>query len=281
VTLCGHRGWGPAGDRYDWRETLSLFLGYEGSKQPQDFGINAHFGGRSAVNWGVPLLEESGIGLQVGTAINATANAVQVMERVEGTTSRTQSFSTLGCFQRTPGGWKWAAAYDFLYQDYYDDFSLSQCRGLVGYQLSDANEVGVKSAVHTDDDQGDFGGVPVTLRAINQGSVYYKHTYPNLVQLSCWFGVAEGHSEANIALGDLPAQDEAFVYGTDVFVPLNDYCAIFGEANFMTPADTGTVDAYLGMELFCWGGAKESRQQRFTPVLPVAGNTSFSVDLLR
>ncbi len=281
IEQCGFRGYGKNSSRYDWRDSLSLFLGYEGSKQPQDFGINAHFGGRSAVNFAAPLLEAEGIGFQFGTAINATANAVQVVERLEGSASRTQSFTTIGCFQRSRSGWRWAAVYDFLYEEYYDDFTLSQARGLVGYQLSEVNEVGVKTAIRTNDDNGDFNGSEVTLRAINQGSIYYRHTYPNLVQIGCWCGLAEGHSEANYALGDLADQDTAFVYGTDLFVPLNDYCAIFGEANFITPADTGTVDAYLGMELFCWGGAKESRNRQFAPVLPVAGNTSFSVDLLR
>jgi len=85
-------------------DNLSLFLGLEGSKQPQDFGVNAHFGGRSSVNWGVPLWRDWGLGLQLGTSLNATANAVQVVERVEGTTGRTQSFSTLGIFQRFESG---------------------------------------------------------------------------------------------------------------------------------------------------------------------------------
>lgn len=281
IELCAFRHAHIKASRYDWRDTLSLFLGYEGSKQPQDFGINAHFGGRSAVNFGMPMIEETGLGLQIGTALNATANAVQVMERTEGSASRTQSFTTLGCFQRTESGWRWAASYDFLYQEYYDDFSLDQWRGLVGYQLSEASEVGVKTSLRGNDDSGDYNGGLVTLRAINQGSLYYKHTYTNLVQLGCWCGIAEGHSEANWALGDLAESDTAFVYGTDLFVPLNDFCAIFGEANFITPADTGTVDAYLGIELYCWGGAKQSRLNRYSPVLPVAGNTSFSVDLRR
>jgi hypothetical protein len=41
-------------------ENLSLFGGLEGSKQPQDFGVNAHFGGRFHANMGLPLLPECG-----------------------------------------------------------------------------------------------------------------------------------------------------------------------------------------------------------------------------
>lgn len=270
----------PEGD-WDWRDTLSVFLGYEGSKQPQDFGVNAHFGGRTHINWGAPLWEEAGLGLQLGTAINATANAVQVNERIEGNSSRTQSFTTVGLFQRDPSGWRWALAYDFLFQDYYDDFDLGQWRGRLGYELSPANEVGVQAAVSDNGDAGQFGPVDVYLRPITHGSVYWRHTWNNGAALRGWIGVAEGHSEANVALGDLPPQDECLVYGSDVFVPLGDYLAIFGESNFMTPADTGAVDAYLGFEIFPWGGAKRSRRNPFTPVLPVANNTSMTVDLER
>ena len=37
-------------------DNVSIFVGLEGSKQPQDFGINANFGGRFALNWGFPLV---------------------------------------------------------------------------------------------------------------------------------------------------------------------------------------------------------------------------------
>ena len=45
-------------------DNLSVFAGLDGSKQPQDFGINAQFGGRASVNWGIPLFESLGIGAQ-------------------------------------------------------------------------------------------------------------------------------------------------------------------------------------------------------------------------
>ncbi|MEQ8837606.1 MAG: hypothetical protein RID07_12440 [Lacipirellulaceae bacterium] len=270
-----------AGDGYNWRDTLSLFLGYEGSKQPQDFGVNAHFGGRTAINWGVPLVEDWGLGFQIGSAINASSNAVQVNERVEGNSSRTQSFTTVGLFQRLDNGLKWGVAHDFLYQRYYDDFTLSQWRGYFGYQLSQRNEVGVRMAFHEKEDEGFFGTSGVQLRAIDQGSVYWRHTFQQGAQLGCWFGVAEGHNEPNIALGDLPRQNGVFAYGSDVFCPITDRMALFGEANFLTPADTGTVDAFLGVEIFPWGGARRGRSRRFSPVQSVGGNTSMSVDLRR
>ena len=271
----------PSKPRYHWRDTLSIFVGYEGSKQPQDFGVNAHFGARTAVNWGGPIWQDWGLRFQLGTSINATANAVQVVQRIEGNSARTQSFTTVGIFQRTQSGLTWAVAHDFLYQEYYDEFFLSQWRGRFGWQCGRCDEVGVQCALSGHGNDGNFGAVPLRLQPITQASFYWRHTFPMQAELTGWCGIAEGHSEANIALGDLPRTDEVLAYGSDVFIPLSNYLALFGEANFLTPADTGTVDAYLGIEIFPWGGATGARSHRFSPVLPVANNTSMSVDLYR
>jgi hypothetical protein len=79
----------------------------------------------------------------------------------------------------------------------------------------------------------------------------------------------------------VPAVRNAFVYGADLQMPLNNWIAIYGEANFITPASSGTVDAYLGFVFYPGGGARNALQKRFAPLLPTASNTSFAVDLPR
>ena len=39
-------------------------------------------GGRAAFNWGIPIVEEWGLGVQVGAAYNFADNAVQVLHRL-------------------------------------------------------------------------------------------------------------------------------------------------------------------------------------------------------
>lgn len=257
----------------DW----SLFAGLTGAKQPQDFGVNAHFGARTAVNYG-RALGSTGIGLQLGTALVSTDNAVQVIERVEGSSSRFQSFSTVGLFQHT-GDWHWGAGYDFLYQRYYDDFFLGQWRGQIGYDVTANTQVGVRTQIQGHDDDGFFGPVGVRLQAIDQVTGYMNYTWNNGAMVGGWLGLVDGHGETNVALGDLPRRDNMLVFGSTVRAPLTNYLALFGEANFITPADTGTVDAYLGLEFYPGGGAKRGRKYR--PLLPVASNATFSVDLYR
>src|SRR5688500_8090579 len=84
---------------YPFLENLSVFGGLDGAKEPADAGINANFGYRLGVNWGLPVLESVGLGVQVGSAINYTRTAVRVLRFVDGTVDHTQSFTTFGLFQ--------------------------------------------------------------------------------------------------------------------------------------------------------------------------------------
>lgn len=270
-------------------DNLSLFLGLEGSKQPQDFGVNATFGGRIAVNWGLPLLRDYGLGVQVGHAITFANNAVQVFERRNGNHSRTQYFTTVGVFQRTPAGLRWGVAYDFLTQGSFDTFNLGQWRAVFGYQLTPRDEVGVRLALSGFRDTGRFfdrATTPhanaLTLDPITQGTLYWRHTFEHQAQTTFWAGVAEGHGQLSAAARVDPSPvDRPFVFGAELDVPLNDRLSLFGQANFIQPADTGTVDAFLGLVFTPFPRAHRERNRRFAPVQPVASGATFSVDLAR
>ena len=261
-------------------DNFSLFGGLEGSKQPQDFGVNAHFGGRAHMNWGVPLIPSLGIGGQIGSGLNYTDNAVQVVERVQGTKDREQYFQTVGLFQSTEN-FRWGVAYDFLNQDYFDSFALGQWRVKAQARLTSKNEVGVWAAITGRDDLGFFGDIPVIMQPISQGNVYWTHVWNHEARTTLWAGMTEGHHESNVALGDLPYNDNSFVFGAEVHIPLNNYLALFGQANFISPSDTGTVDAYLGLAFYPAAKAYSIRRQRFSPLFAVANNPTFSVDLYR
>lgn len=267
----------------DWNplDTLVLFGGLEGSKQPQDFGVNANFGSRWAANWGFPLLAEYGLGAQIGTSLNATDNAVQVFERVGEASHRTQMYSTLGVFQRS-GNWSWGLGYDFLLESYYDQFFLSQWRGRAGYAVTPNDEVGIWAALRSKEDSGYFASaLLVTLTPINQGSVYWQHQFDSGPRLMGWAGVSEGHAQANLALGDLKKTGNQFVFGAEVDVPLNQYLALYGQANFISPADSGTVDSYLGIAFYPGGHAYPVSRNPFTPLLALANSTMFASNLTR
>lgn len=264
-----------------WFENLSIFAGLDGAKQPQDLGINANLGPRVAMNWGLPLLEEEGIGLQLGVGYVAAQNAVAVLEAVDGTTGRDQLFTTLGAFQKLDSGVNWSVAWDTLNQNYYDNFYLSQVRGRLGYQWNEDNELGVWTALHTQDDAGFAGATAVQLRSLSQVSAFCRHRFETGAQTSVWVGAAESHSQVVYVFPGNGTSGMSPVVGAAINVPLNDWASIYGETNLILPGKSGTVDAFLGLSFYPGASAKRSWCNRFSPLLPTAGSPSFSVDMRR
>ncbi len=261
-------------------EELTFFLGVDGSKQPQDFGVNALIGGQASVNWGIPLIDHLGIGAQIGTGITAASNAVQVYELLGETTGRTQSYTTVGLFQRFDNGFSWGFGHDFLYQKYYDDFSLSQWRVSGSHYVTGCDQVGITTMLNSKSATGTFGAsTSVTLSPITQAHIYWRHYWETGAQTSLWFGMAEGHGEDNAVTGPAPPKDEQFLFGADILAPLSAHLAIYGETNIMMPADTGTVDAFLGIQWSPGRYSVDARRGRFSPLLPLASPVSFAVDL--
>ncbi|WP_150122593.1 hypothetical protein [Rhodopirellula islandica] len=131
------------------------------------------------------------------------------------------------------------------------------------------------------DDEATFIGNPVTSRTTNQGSIFRRRLFETGVQGTIWLGLVDDYGEASAAFRAAPAHDDAVVFVADFLAPLNDSLAMHGETNLTTPADTGTVDAFLGLVWYPFGNAKTSQRAQFAPLLPVAAPTSFSVDLVR
>ncbi len=260
-------------------EQLSFLAAIDGSKQPQDYGVNADIGVRLRGQYSAPLFEEYGIGFQVGSAVTWTDNAVQVFELLGEDTTRFQSYTTLGLFRRTDR-WAVGAVMDYQYQDGFDQTSLAQYRGRVSYDVTSQTQIGLTGRFRAFDDVATFNGNPVTLRTTNQGSLFLRHFFETGVQGTISLGLVDEHGESNAAFGAAPAHDDAVVFGADFLAPLNDCMAMYGETNLTTPADTGTVDAFLGLVWYPFGNAKIAHRAQFAPLLPVAAPTSFSVDLV-
>ncbi len=263
-------------------DELSFRLAIDGAKQPQDFGVNANLGGQASMNWAAPLLPQFGIGVQAGTGITATGNAVRVYELLGETTGRTQHFTTLGLFQRTESGFSWGLVHDFLSQKSFDQFHLGQWRGRLAYELTPQDQIGVNVMLRSNKDTGVFGNsVNVELAPIDQMNFYWRRYWETCAQTTLWVGFSEGHGEDNVVTGFSPAKGTSFLLGADLLMPLNDRLAIYGETNLMMPADTGTVDAFLGLQWSPNRRIYSARRNRYSPLQELAAPTTFSVDLTR
>lgn len=263
-----------------WLGNLELFAGLDGSKQPQDLGINANMGVRFAANLGVALLPSAGLGAQIGGAINLSDAAVHVLDQIEGTSRRTQTYLTLGLFQRTASPLSWSLGYDLLHQRYYDTFTLHQLRGQAGVRVAANDEVGGWFTTSLGGQDGTMGGTPVRLDPITQVNGYVTHTWPTRARTTLWAGLAAHHHNIVWVLPDNSRDTNVLVYGARLELPLSDRVSITGSGNFLTPAATGTVDAYLGVTFFP-GRARSAVRGRYQPALPVANNPEFPVDLRR
>lgn len=262
-------------------DNLSFFAGLNGSKQPQDFGVNAQFGARVAVNWALPIWKSQGIGFQVGTTVDPLYNAVDVLDANGLSDDRFQNFTTVGVFQRMESGWSWGLSHDFLYQNYFFNSHLSQWRGVLSYKLRDADEVGSWFAIRDRGGSGVYAGQPIELRGISQGTLFWRHLFANAVRTTAWVGVADPHDTPILVIPANTSVSSRVTFGADLRVPLNDWAAIWGEANFIAPYAEGTVDAYLGIEVYPRRNADTASTRRFAPIMAVASNPTFAVNLRR
>ncbi len=261
-----------------WLDRVDVFVGLDGSKQPQDLGINANMGPRFSVNLGAPVVRGAGLGVQFGTAINLSDAAVHVLDQVDGTSRRTQVFTTLGLFQRA-GRISWAVGFDALRQHYYDDEWMGQFRGEFGTALGANDQVGVWFTAPSRHADAAVGTTALRLEPIAQVNAIARHSWPSGARTGVWVGVAQGHHNVVLVFPDNSRDEHVVVYGAEVSMPLNERWTVTGATNLITPTATGTVDAFMGVTFNL--GKGRARAQRFTPMLDVANNTAFSVDLSR
>ena len=261
-------------------DNLTVFMGLEGSKQPQDLGINANMGARLGVNLGLPISRRNNIGAQIGVAFNLSDAAVHVLDQVTDVSRRTQMFVTGGVFQRASNGVKWAGGFDLQYADYYDTFWLGQLRGQAGKMLNDRHEVGAWATVDlmgADAEVADTG-IAVRLDPIGQINGYWAHFWPSGGRTAVWGGMAAGHDNIVLTVSEEPRSDWVLVYGAALEVPLSDRFAIAGAANFLTPTATGTVDAFLGV-VWSPGGGMMKGGGAFRPMMPLGNNPMMPVNM--
>jgi hypothetical protein len=260
-----------------WLDRLVLFVGLDGSKQPQDLGINANIGPRFSVSWTVPVSPRLGLGVRLGAAANASDAAVNVLEQIDGTSRRFQLFSTVGLYQ-TKGRLSWAAGYDGLRQDYFDETWMAQLRGELEVAVGRNDQMGVRFTAPLRGANAAIGDVSLRLEPIAQVSAVARHSWPSGAATGIWVGVAEGHHNVVLVFPGNSRDTHVVVYGAELSMPLNDRWSVTGATNLMTPAATGAVDAFMGVTVRL--GARR-RRSPFGAMLNVANNTTFAVDLAR
>ncbi len=237
------------------------FAGAQSFNDP--FNINfGDFGFHEGFNWGAPLWQAAGLGIQFG----GSANHSDLLADNGG--HLTQYFITAGLFHRATGdgGLQGGLVYDMLANDFaFVDFTVGQLRGNLSYVLY-GNEIGcwftssVKSAIDTSDSTEN---TPVDVYAF-----YYAHHFCGGGEEHFWGGYANH-------LGGL--------IGADFSVPLNDQFVLAADIDYMIPNDTSSHSTFpaalwnIGVNLEWHPGchARDTYESEYRPLFNVADNGTF------
>jgi len=263
----------PGAACYDWIQFSSTVDAFQG---PMDLdGLNANYGMRFAVNAALPLSRRFGLGVQAGTSgVIADVHGTPFT----GSRERRQNFTTVGLFQRLcigSGALKYGFAYDWLFDDYYTDFAMSQWRVKLAWEVSPVTEIGLWSTIPSDGDDALLGAGTdnPTLDAFKpfaQGSLYWKRCWENGSTTTAYIGVAD--------------EPGAWVFGSDARIPMTPRLAFIGNVHYIAPSAEGVPaqeeevwNVSVGLEWTPGAWANRCRVGTFRPLFRLADNGLFAV----
>ena len=283
-SCCDEPGCGGLFDNMYW------FLACDGWMGPIDDDDSNNFGLRLGFNMGLPVSVCHGVGAQFGMSYGAYnfhgRDAGQEASAIED-----QIFLTLGIFRRADlcgtGGcldrMSVGLVYDHMVTDNTGEEAweigrLGQFRWLVGYAISAVDEVGLMGSFRAWDDSVDgSSNQQDDIRALNQGSLYWKHKW-------CWSAETTGY----LGLADDPGE---FVFGARGEMPVSNCVSLFGVAQYILPSTQGGSEhenfaqeywnVSVGLAYYPGGNAvnKSVAGRRWMPLLPVADNGTFAIDV--
>ncbi|MGC3968864.1 MAG: hypothetical protein QM775_16295 [Pirellulales bacterium] len=248
----------------------SVFGGTQAFKGPLDLGINGNFGFNEGFNLGGALIPfpRCGLGYQVG----ARWTQSDLSGTVFNSSAREQVFVTAGVFHRAyrGRGLQWGAAYDWLTDNYYSKYTVSQIRAEISWLTGCGNEFGFAGVFGSNGDDVTFNILNINLvnaqvMPTDMYTMFYRHTTRYGGQGRIWAGATDQ---------SLP------VLGADFRVPLSNRCDMVGGFNYIMPDEgqnnNGGADESWNLSMnivFYFGRMKEGiHNTPFRPLFNVADN---------
>ncbi|HEY2147317.1 MAG TPA: DUF6666 family protein, partial [Pirellulales bacterium] len=211
-----------------WAQDMSIFAGTQAFKGPVDQGFNGDFGFHEGINWGSPLWDAMGLGAQIGAAVTESD-----LSRTNATDQhRNQYFFTAGLFHRPECGcgWQGGLVWDYLSDQFVDDFTVSQLRGDLSYVFN-CHEVGFWFTTGVSDKKlfstTDTTETTIRYKPIDLYAFYYGHHFANGGEGRIWGGFTGG-------TGGL--------VGADFSVPVCDKVSLESGFNYAIPHRVGDGD---------------------------------------
>ncbi len=252
---------------------LSLLTSVDAFKGPADLGDQSgNFGFRFAINGTAPLTWWLGTSIQAGTSA--------VLTDFQGTpysgdSIRSQSFTTVGLYQRVAAGsgcLRCGFAFDWLLDDYYAALTLGQWRVKLAYELNPFHEIGIWSCIPNDGDSVllDCQERYYRLKPVAQGNFYHRRCWANGNSLTTWLGIVEEPGE--------------LVLGTEGRIPIGARLAFVGNFQYILPSASGQPgqdeemwNVSMGIEYTPGCKPNHCLANRNGPLFRLADNGTFAI----
>ena len=268
---CGVRRFRPpSGD-------LQFELGVQGFTGPPNLGASSSFGFQQSVNFGMRLpIFRGRIGWQIGVrTLQSNLDGAQF-----STDRRNQTFFTTGLFRRACArGWQWGLVVDLVNDDWYEETTIRQVRGEIGWRLSACQDWGYWFNFGGDEDttlQPDIltprppGTTLDHWEPLDLHAIYYRSQIGRISgsQFRCFLGFS-GESDG--------------LLGIDTNLPIGGRWGIRSNFTYLVPDQSAGEGGYeneawnLGIAL-TWNLRGPTRPGRFAPLFNVADNGTFIVD---
>lgn len=270
-----------------------LFVDYDAFRGVPDGGWENN-GLRTGFNFATRLgrlSDLTGLGLQIGASVGAYDWAGTDYRLQNQTRVQTQGFFTYGLYRRPTENSRTVVALvqDWSFNDTFSVFgenpTLSQLRGQLGFALNASNEFGMWGAVHVAGStlQVPFFG-PTTYQSVDHLSGYWHHKW-HVYGPETWISAgvpSRSRLEGSGSLGD-------YLVSATAICPFSDAVGLFSSVTYMhQSASPGPAaasdDAWnfsVGISIYPRRNARTTTVagERWMPLLPVANNGSFLVDI--
>ncbi len=259
-----------------WGQDLTLFAGVHNFKSNVDLGVNSNFGFQEGLNWSMPFWHAAGIGAQIGFQ-TMQSDFYDNNLTDEG---RHQFFLTAGFYRRVQceSGWQYGVVYDWLHDEFYEDYDVGQVRGELSYLWNCRNEIGfmyaggVKTGIAERNGQELRG---TEYEVIDQYALYFRRQFDFGGEGRVFGGGANNLSESSGGAG---------IVGVDFRAPIANCWAFEGGFNYLMPegSDENHSDASdetwnIALNLVWYPGCTAKGCSPYRPLFNVADNGSLMV----
>ncbi len=269
-------GAGPDGSWW-WGQDLTVFAGVHDFRNPIDAVLtsnNSNFGFQEGMNFGMPIWHTLGLDGQIGFEVTQS----DLAGTVEDTDTRNQFFLTAGLFHRPHcgEGLQYGLVYDWLHDEYFENFDVAQLRGELSWVWNCRNDIGFwfATGISNSDSRLDLAD---RYEAIDQYNFFYRRRFCGGGDARVWGGfTGSGLTPSGGTMAGL--------IGADFEVPIARGFAFEGGFNYLIPSGGGnrafSEETWnLGCNLVWYFGANAPCFDPDRPLFDVADNGSFMTTL--